>query len=153
MIDNSVWVETVGNSNLKGVIVQLCKEFELRSCEIIESEVRDSAEGSYEGEELGEFYRSCPATGVVNVSDRVREIASRYLQSLRLAKKKKKLVLADLLLAACAAIDSVDYVLTFNRMTLASDMFQAVYRKVNEKLRIKTPTFLIHFDSFRQLLV
>jgi hypothetical protein len=158
MIDNSVWVRCTEAEELLKLIQQIIRKHELRTSEITEEEIQDSivvlnAKTKGLGDKLRSIYTESKPTGIVKLSDVVEELANKYLSLLKLSKKKAKEVKSDLRLAACATLDSVDYVLTFNKKTLASEEFQLVYRKVNDSKNLRTPLFLTEVESFRRLLL
>lgn len=158
LIDNSVWVDTVANPILREIIEQLRGKHEFRTTEVTDEEVGDSeivlnSRTAGAGEQLRKFYEETDFTGLIKVTEAVEELASEYMSLLKPSKKQAKEIIDDLRIAACAALDNIDYVLTFNRTTLGSEEFQAVYHAVNERRKLRTPQFLTTVESFRRLLL
>ncbi len=157
MIDNSVWVETVNYPELGKLVQELGSRHELRSSEITDREMDESArimnmEYAGRGDTLRKTYGEARITGKVKLSERVETLAEEYMVLLKPSKKQRKLWKNDLRLAACAALDSIDVVFTFNKKTLGSEKFQLVYKQVNIKRKLKTPIFIKQADLLRRFL-
>jgi hypothetical protein len=157
MIDNSVWVEASQSEQLAQLIREISQKHEIRTSEVTDEEVNQSvtalAGKNSLSENLWKLYSEAGITGHVKRSAFVESLADEYSTVLRPSKRQIRRIKSDLLLAASATADSIDFILTFNRSSLASEEFQIEYRKTNESHNLKTPQFLTTVDSFRRLLL
>ena len=57
---------------------------------------------------------------------------------------------ADFTIVASATLDNVDFILTLNRKTMASDFARLVYSIVNTRRKLKTAEFIIGKEAIRR---
>lgn len=154
MIDTSVWIECREDEEFRTIVKDLINKHELRSSEIIEDEVKDAYvflnQKKIEGAEvLNEIYLIIRKP-VIKETDAVKKLVYEYeVEAKKVGIVAAKSMKADFTIVASATLDSVNFILTLNRKTMASDFARLVYSIVNTRKELKTSEFIIGKEAIR----
>lgn len=155
MIDTSVWIECREDEELKTAVKDLISKHELRSSEIIEDEVKDAYtflnKRKIAGTEtLNEIYLYVKKP-IIKETETVKNLVQAYgVEAKKIGIASIKGMKPDFTIVASATLDNVDFILTLNRKTMASDFARLVYSIVNTKRASKTPEFVIGKEAIRR---
>jgi len=158
MIDTSVWLECREDEELRTIVKDLINKHELRSSEIIEDEVKDSYiflnQKKIAGAEiLNEIYLTIKKP-VIKETDAIKKLVYEYeVEAKKVGIVAVKSMKADFTIVASATLDGVNFILTLNRKTMASDFARLVYSIVSTRKELKTPEFIIGKEAIRGLLM
>lgn len=155
LLDTSVWVECRTDEEIKKVIEILANKFEIRSSEKIDDELEDAynflrKKRMRGADEVKQIYYTCKKA-TIKLTEFVKKVARAYAEEGRKLRLPIKEMEADFAIVAAASADAVDFILTLNRKTMASEHAQATYAIVNSRLKLRTPQFLTDKISFRRL--
>lgn len=157
LIDTSVYIATIDDSELEGLLEELSQKAFIQSCDVVEEEIHDSSEflrktGRRERAERLRLIYAKIIEGTIGKTERIFNLAQEYQKEAGLSRRQQKDIENDFLIVASAAVAGVKTVLSFNRKTMCSYNMVKVYDSVNGRNRYKTPKFLTRREDLSQLL-
>src|SRR3989338_2338030 len=147
LIDTSLYIAAIEDSELEQLLEELSKKKFLQSCDMIEEEIHESSEflrktgRKQQSEKLKLIYDKI-RQGNIRTTERIIGLAKEYHNEAELSKNQHKGIDSDFLIVASASAAGVKNILSLNRKTMASEEMKGVYSKVNKKYNYKTPIFL-----------
>ncbi len=149
LIDTSVYISALTDKELENKIKEAAMKAVIMSSLVVEKEIAKSSDflrkiGKKEDSDRLKLLYNLSAGGKIGLTPFILKLSDEYANAVKIkfGKKKAKDMIEDFRIVSAASAAAIPAIATFNRKTMADDDIIDVYRKINEKYKLKTPVFI-----------
>lgn len=149
LVDTSVYISALTDKEVENKIREVAKKAVIMSSLVVEKEVAKSSDflrkiGKKEDSERLKLLYNLSVGGKIGLTPFILKLSEEYADAVKMkfGKGKAKDMIEDFRIVSAASAAAIPVIATFNRKTMANEDVIGVYRKINEKYRLKTPKFI-----------